>query len=87
MTTVFDHVGDCLNPATVSVEGYSTKDGQAHGSLDVVVRTCDDCHPRVRTQLIDCHMTPYSIPAAHGRRCGDRAILKECAYTQAYTSI
>jgi hypothetical protein len=88
MATVFDdHVGDCPNPATVSVEGYSAKDGRAHGCLDVVVRACDDCHPTVRAQLIDCSMTTYSRLTALVRRCGDRLVFQECAYTQAHPGV
>jgi len=79
----FDHIGVCTSTATVMVEGYSPKDGRAHGSLDVTVHVCKDCHGAIRDSLWACSMTPYSRPSSAERRCGERTIFEDCAYTRA----
>lgn len=82
----FDQVGQCHGTATVMVEGYSPKDGRAHGSLDVTVHVCSGCHERVRRELWTCGMTPYSIQSAAMRTCGERTIFDDNEYARMYTS-
>ncbi|MFE3051577.1 hypothetical protein [Nocardia sp. NPDC059239] len=40
--SIFSKVGTCDQLATRSVEGFSPRDGRAHGSLDAYVYVCDD---------------------------------------------
>lgn len=83
----FDRVGTCTVVATCRVEGYSPANGLAHGSLDVTVTACVDCHATVRQQLIDCAMTPYSIGmGADIRPCGERVTFSENSFTAQYLS-
>lgn len=84
MTIRFDHVGACQAEATFIVEGYSPRDGHAHGSIDVVQRACDDCHLVVRSQMEECGLTPYSALLVTDRRCGDRTVYGENKYTDTY---
>ena len=84
MTITFDHVGTCPHKTTVMVEGYSPRDGRAHGSLDVTVRVCDACHQTTRTQLFACGMTPYSRPTRTEMGCGDRTTFEENKYSTVY---
>lgn len=85
MTITFDRVGACPHRATVMVEGYSPMYGRAHGSLDVTVRVCDDCHESLRQQLWDCGMTPYSRTIHTEIGCGDRTTFDENKYSEKYT--
>lgn len=92
----FDRVGGCDNSVTMLIEGYSPKDGRAHGSLDVTIRSCADCHQIYRTQLFACGMTAYSYTGTvshddrNGRlvalRCGDRATYEANKYTTTYSA-
>lgn len=95
MTITFDHVGTCPNTPAMVIEGYSPKDGRAHGSLDVTIRACADCHQTYRTQIISCGMTPYSFSgcASHADRpsgalvalsCGDRTVFETNKYVARY---
>jgi hypothetical protein len=62
----------CPRPATVAVEGYSPRDGRAHGSLDRVARVCDDHAETARTWM--GHLMPYrAIQGDIGHRipCGE----------------
>jgi hypothetical protein len=89
----FDRVGNCGNFVTMLIEGYSPKDGRAHGSLDVTIRSCRECHQTYRDQLEACGMTPYSYTGSvsHTERkgrmvpllCGDLTTFAENAYTNA----
>ncbi|MDX2657880.1 hypothetical protein PV736_02170 [Streptomyces scabiei] len=69
MSITFSTVGTCTAEASVCVEGYSPLDGRAHGDLDVVVYVCEAHHDTARTEWL-AGLTPYSIPRARGRRCG-----------------
>lgn len=81
----FDTVGTCTGVATYTVECYSPADGFAHGSLDVTVTTCVDCHQALRKQLEDCGMTPYSVSMGTSiRPCGERCTFAENSYTTKY---
>jgi hypothetical protein len=67
---------DCTNKAEVSIEGYAPADGRAHGSLDVIVRVCQDHHDEAcRKWLPEMGApTPFSFPSVPGGRpaiCGD----------------
>lgn len=87
MTIRFDIVGTCTGVATYRVEGCSPAGGLAHGSLDVDIAACLDCHETVRSQLIECGMTPYSVGAASDiRPCGERTVFAENSYTAKYPS-
>lgn len=78
-------VGTCTGVATYRVEGYSPKNGLAHGSLDVDIAACLDCHATVRQQLVDVGMTPYSIGMVTDiRPCGERTVFEDCTYTAAH---
>lgn len=89
MTITFDVVGSCTNLPTRQVEGYNAKDGLAHGSLDVTVSVCEDCHQTVRTQITSCGMTPYSLPPCLDMtgRCGDRGTYEPNKYSTVYEGI
>lgn len=62
-------VGTCTAEAVVCVEGYSPRDGRAHGDLDVAVYVCEAHHETARTEWL-AGLTPYTIKRAVGRRCG-----------------
>jgi hypothetical protein len=84
----FDQVGHCGAVAVYKVEGYSPKDGMAHGSLDVTVAVCAACHPVVRQQLIGCGMTPYTLGAVTDiRPCRERVTYAPKSYTTTYRSV
>lgn len=95
MTITFDRVGTCTSYPTMVVEGYTPREGRAHGSLDVTVRTCADCHQTYRTQIISCGMTPFSFTGSviHEDRsgvmtplvCGDRTVFDENKYVTVYS--
>ncbi|WP_371528396.1 hypothetical protein OG302_22400 [Streptomyces sp. NBC_01283] len=61
----------CGAPAAALIEGYSPRDGLAHGSLDLTVYACDEHATTARTDWLR-GMTPYSMPSPSGRRCGTR---------------
>ena len=83
----FDRFGTCTGVATYKVEGYTPKNGLAHGSLDVTVNACVDCHQKVRTQLIECGMTPYSLGMVTDvQPCGDRTTFADNSFTTQYPS-
>jgi hypothetical protein len=85
MTITFDRVGVCTRPGTYLVEGYSPANGMAHGSLDVTVRVCGDCHQTLRQQLWDCGMTPYSREGVWTNiECGDRTVFSTNKYVTMY---
>lgn len=46
-----DH--DCPRPATVAMEGYSPRNGLAHGSLDLVVTACDQHADTARAWILE----------------------------------
>ncbi|MFF5759660.1 hypothetical protein ACFY7A_30030 [Streptomyces longwoodensis] len=60
----------CGGPATVRFEGYSPRDGLAHGSLDLAVYACDDHLEQARTEWIG-DLLPHRT-AALDARCGER---------------
>ncbi|MEU5664735.1 hypothetical protein [Streptomyces longwoodensis] len=60
----------CGAPATVRYEGYSPRDGLAHGSLDLAVYACDDHAGQARTEWIG-DLLAYRTTTA-GSRCGER---------------
>lgn len=81
----FDQVGTCTGVATYRVEGYTPKNGRAHGSLDVAITACVDCHPIVRQQLDDLRMTPYSLGMVTDiRPCGERVTFAPNRHTDTY---
>lgn len=85
MTITFDRMDTYAGVATYRVEGYSPKDGRAHGSLDVDIAVCVDCHGKIRQRLIDCGMTPYSLSAVTEiRPCGERTTFSENSFTTKY---
>lgn len=87
MTIRFDQVGTCTGVATYRVEGYTPKNGLAHGSLDVTVTACLDCHPAVRQQIEECGMTPYSLGMVTDvQPCGERVTFAENNYTEQHPS-
>lgn len=61
----------CGAPATVRLEGYSARDGLAHGSLDVIVYACQEHTDTARTEWL-AGLTPYGSPVIGTARCGDR---------------
>lgn len=69
MSVTFSTVGACSADAVVCVEGYSPRDGRAHGNLDVAVYVCKAHEEIARTEWL-AGLTPYSTPATQGRRCG-----------------
>lgn len=82
MSVTFDRANDCTGVATYRVEGYSPLNGLAHGSLDVTVNACVDCHQAVRNQIIDCGMTPYSLGMVTDiQPCGERVTFRPNRYT------
>lgn len=83
----FDRFGACTGVATYRVEGYSPANGLAHGSLDVTVTACVDCHLAVRQQIEECGMTPYSLGMVTDiRPCGERTTFAENSFTTQYPS-
>ena len=61
----------CGAPATVRFEGYSPRDGLAHGSLDLAVYACADHATQARAEWLD-GLLPYRTAAAGDSRCGER---------------
>ncbi|WP_330265305.1 hypothetical protein [Streptomyces griseorubiginosus] len=61
----------CGAPATVRFEGYSPRNGLAHGSLDLAVYACTDHTTQARTKWLDGLM-PYRTATAGASRCGER---------------
>lgn len=62
----------CGAPATTCVEGYSPRDGRAHGSLDLTVYACADHATFARTDWLS-GLTAYTCASTPvGRRCGER---------------
>lgn len=83
----FDRIGSCTGVATYRVEGYTPLNGLAHGSLDVDIAACLACHETVRTQLIECGMTPYSLGMVTDvRPCGERTTFADNSFTTKYPS-
>ncbi|MDX2679274.1 hypothetical protein [Streptomyces soliscabiei] len=60
----------CGAPATVSFEGYSPRDGLAHGSLDVIVHACDEHTSKARDEWLGTLM-PYRTTPGTTSRCGE----------------
>ncbi|MCT9107940.1 hypothetical protein N4G69_20260 [Streptomyces mirabilis] len=60
----------CGAPATDRIEGYSARDGLAHGSLDAIVYACPDHASEARAQWLS-GLTPHSSATSGGRHCGD----------------
>jgi hypothetical protein len=61
----------CGARSTVRFEGYSPRDGLAHGSLDLAVYACDEHASQARTQWLD-ELLPYRTTTAGTARCGER---------------
>ncbi|MET7514053.1 hypothetical protein ABZS88_11335 [Streptomyces sp. NPDC005480] len=59
----------CGAPATARIEGYSARDGRAHGSLDRVVYACVEHTAQARADWLD-DLLPYSMPVAGTAVCG-----------------
>lgn len=81
---LFDQAWACAHTGTAVVEGYSPKEGLAHGSLDVTVSVCARHHQVLRAQLDGCGMTPYSLNMVSDRLCGTRTTFEENTYTSTY---
>lgn len=60
MSITFGKRGSCTLPATRTVEGYSPKDGLAHGELDVVFHSCEAHHQEAREQWLR-GLTAYTV--------------------------
>jgi hypothetical protein len=94
MTIRFDKVGKCPSYPTMLVEGYTPREGRAHGSLDVTVRCCADHHQKYRDEINACGMTAFSFTGSvvQGERggvttpllCGDRTIFDDNEYISAH---
>jgi hypothetical protein len=85
VSITFDRANDCTGVATYRVEGYSPLNGLAHGSLDVTVTACLDCHPEIRRGLENCGMTPYSLGMVTDiQPCGERMTFSPNRYTSSY---
>lgn len=81
----FDRVGICLNKARMAVEGYSPRNGRAHGSLTVDVLVCSECHQAVRDSIEACGMTPYTTQSqALDRLCGERTTFEANSYSNTH---
>jgi hypothetical protein len=65
--------GGCGASATVRIEGYSARDGFAHGSLDLVVYACEQHAGEARAEWLG-GLLPHSGPtgSAGSAVCGDR---------------
>jgi hypothetical protein len=68
----------CDSPVTNAVEGYSPRDGRAHGSIDRVVYVCPDhVEDGRRLTLMEWELTPYTAimvgtaGADFKSRCGE----------------
>lgn len=60
----------CGAPATVSFEGYSPRNGLAHGSLDVIVHACTKHTTKARDEWLGGLM-PYRTTPGATSRCGE----------------
>ncbi|MDQ0933782.1 hypothetical protein [Streptomyces turgidiscabies] len=60
----------CGAPATVSFEGYSPRNGLAHGSLDIIVHACDEHAVQARAEWLGT-LTPYRTTPGATSRCGE----------------
>ncbi|MGW4757500.1 hypothetical protein [Streptomyces chartreusis] len=59
----------CGAPATVRFEGYSPRNGLAHGSLDLAVYACAEHAPRARAEWLG-DLMPYRTLTAGDALCG-----------------
>jgi hypothetical protein len=78
VSITFSTIGTCTAPAAVCVEGYSPRDGRAHGSLDVVVYACEKHAEVARTEWL-ASLTPYGTTPVPGPRCGEMTTFTEPA--------
>ncbi|MFA3877559.1 hypothetical protein ABS735_28435 [Streptomyces sp. MMCC 100] len=62
----------CGAPASVCVEGYSPRDGRAHGSLDHAVYACTVHATDARTDWLHGFTTYTCAGTPVDRRCGER---------------
>ncbi|WP_331718580.1 hypothetical protein OHU23_41230 (plasmid) [Streptomyces virginiae] len=69
MAITFTKLGRCTLPATRTLEGYSARDGRAHGELDKVVRACDAHVETARTDWL-AGLTPYAVTHTGSSVCG-----------------
>lgn len=70
MAISFGKRGTCTLPATRTVEGYSPKDGAAHGELDVVYHSCEAHHQEAKEQWLR-GLTAYTVAQRPRQRvCG-----------------
>ncbi|QTU47622.1 hypothetical protein F3K20_24885 [Streptomyces scabiei] len=60
----------CGAPAAVRFEGYSARNGLAHGSLDLVVYACDDHAAQAKDEWLGGLMPYRTLPT--GSRCGEK---------------
>lgn len=61
----------CGAPATVRYEGYSPRNGLAHGSLDLTVYACEEHDSQARTEWLD-GLLAYRTLTVGTSRCGER---------------
>lgn len=61
----------CGAPATTRFEGYSPRNGLAHGSLDLAVYACETHASQARTEWLG-NLLPYRTLTAGDSRCGER---------------
>ncbi|MFE5773690.1 hypothetical protein ACFQ7O_35650 [Streptomyces sp. NPDC056485] len=71
MAITFGKTGVCTRPAERAVEGYSPRDGLAHGELDRVVYACEEHREEARTVWL-AGLTAHALPrsATTTRTCG-----------------
>ncbi|WP_411091387.1 hypothetical protein [Streptomyces sp. 049-1] len=62
----------CGVPAAVCIEGYSPRDGLAHGSLDHTVYACAGHTADARADWLSGYTTYTCTGTPEGRRCGER---------------
>ncbi|MEU8531575.1 hypothetical protein [Streptomyces parvulus] len=62
----------CGAPAAVCIEGYSPRDGLAHGSLDHTVYACAGHTADARADWLSGYTTYTCTGTPEGRRCGER---------------
>ncbi|MEU2975988.1 hypothetical protein ABZ678_02965 [Streptomyces hirsutus] len=68
---MLDRIGECGTAAAVRLEGYSPRQGLAHGSLDVIVYACEEHKATARAEWLE-GFTPYTTAATGTAQCGDR---------------
>lgn len=63
---------ECTATATSCIEGYSPRDGRAHGSLDTTTYTCAAHAPATRAEVEAAGLTAYTCETSGLFTCGER---------------